>query len=579
MKKRVFSMIICVVLLFSAVAVAPNVTAYTAHTQSEAVSWMYSKNGVALDWDGSYGAQCVDLIYYYYNYLGVSVMGGNAKDYAWNALPNGWQRIRYYSGFVPQPGDIFVRTADGFVDGVYYGHIGLVISADAYNFSSMEQNYAGRQYCSSVNRKTSYIEYIIRPDFVKTPAQNPWMELGTVTDITETRVKLNATVRNPSAVTVTAVGCYIWDESGKLIRDHIEEMNSSYKTRDYVPAWFWTDSELGMTLKSGAKYRYQVFCKTSNGTVIKSKEDTFYTQGPPINVSLSADINHGETIYSERVINFKLYAEHADSYIFEIWKDNTRVYYNDKASNSISYTASDIGSYSAKFTAVKGTYESPVKEIHWQFIDMSSDISNEPSPPPAQGIPDVNESIKFIDVQSGKWYTEYVDYVAQNNLMNGMSENTFAPSDTLTRAMFVQILANAAGVDTSNRDVTTKFTDVPSGKWYTSAVKWASENNIVNGMTENTFDPQGNIQRQQMCVMLARFAKAFSIELGGSAEKAAFSDDNLIQNYAKEAVYTCQQAGIINGMTPDTFAPRDNATRAQIAKIMTVFHRDFMTAK
>ena len=124
-----------------------------------------------------------------------------------------------------------------------------------------------------------------------------------------------------------------------------------------------------------------------------------------------------------------------------------------------------------------------------------------------------------------------------------------------------------------------RFTDVPSGKWYTPAVKWASENDIVNGMTENTFDPQGNIQRQQMCVMLARFAKVYGIELVGSAEKAAFSDDNLIQNYAKDAVYACQQAGIISGMTPDTFAPRDNATRAQIAKIMTVFHRDFMTEK
>ena len=184
----------------------------------------------------------------------------------------------------------------------------------------------------------------------------------------------------------------------------------------------------------------------------------------------------------------------------------------------------------------------------------------------------------FIDVPSGKWYTEYVDYVAQNKLMNGMSENTFAPGETLTRAMFVQILANAAGVDTGNRDVTTKFTDVPSGKWYTPAVKWASENDIVNGMTENTFDPQGNIQRQQMCVMLARFAKTFGIELGGSAEKVDFRDDNLIQNYAKDAVYACQRAGIISGMTPDTFAPRDNATRAQIAKIMTVFHRDFMNA-
>lgn len=192
---------------------------------------------------------------------------------------------------------------------------------------------------------------------------------------------------------------------------------------------------------------------------------------------------------------------------------------------------------------------------------------------------DASAASGFSDVPSGRWYTEYVNYVAENKLMNGIGENMFAPLDTLTRAMFVQILANIAGVDTTDRSVTTKFSDVPSGKWYTPAVMWASENEIVNGMTESTFEPQGNIQRQQLCVMLARFAKVYGIELGCSVEKVVFSDDNLIQSYARDAVYACQQAGIISGMTSDTFAPRDNATRAQIAKIMTVFHRDFMTAK
>lgn len=187
---------------------------------------------------------------------------------------------------------------------------------------------------------------------------------------------------------------------------------------------------------------------------------------------------------------------------------------------------------------------------------------------------DAPYSAKFTDIERGRWYTEFVDYVAEHKLMNGMTENTFAPSDTLTRAMFVQILANIEGVNTADRNTATKFTDVPSGKWFSPAVKWASENGIVNGMTENTFDPQGNIQRQQVCVMLKRYANLKGIVMQNSAGGAVFKDDALIQDYAKEAVYACRQTGIINGMTEDTFDPRGYATRAQIAKIMTVFHRD-----
>lgn len=588
MKKRVFSLLLAFIMIFSCLSISAS-----AKT-SEWRYWAKGFNGVKAEglcthqyenhyrnsyWGAVAGHNCTNYIGYMLTMKGLDgVVSGNASAWDNYARNNG-----YRVDATPTVGSIAQWNS------TYssYGHVAFVEEVNPGYIVISEDNYGGDYDYRFINRgdpdwPENFIHFRDGPAFdhqSSTPAQNPWMELGAVTDITETRVKLNATVRNPSAVTVTAVGCYIWDESGKLIRDHIEEMNSSFKTRDYVPAWFWTDSELGMTLKSGAKYRYQVFCKTSNGTVIKSKEDTFYTQGPPINVSLSADINHGETIYSERVINFKLYAEHADSYIFEIWKDDTRVYYNDRASGSISYTVSDIGSYSARLTAVKGTYKSPAKEIRWQVIDRSSDISNEPSLPPDQGVPDANEPIKFIDVPSGKWYTEFVDYVAEHNLMNGMSENTFAPAETLTRAMFVQILANAAGVDTGNRNVITKFADVPSGKWYTSAVLWASENGIVNGMTESTFDPQGNIQRQQVCVMLARFAEKFGCALGVNAAKVDFKDDSLIQNYAKEAVYACQQAGIINGMTADTFAPRDNATRAQIAKIMTVFHKNSVNAE
>ncbi|MBP3481761.1 MAG: S-layer homology domain-containing protein, partial [Clostridia bacterium] len=197
--------------------------------------------------------------------------------------------------------------------------------------------------------------------------------------------------------------------------------------------------------------------------------------------------------------------------------------------------------------------------------------------------PPVDSTEVFTDVAEGKWYTKYIDYVATYGLMNGMSETTFEPSGKLTRAMFVQILANMSGVDTANRDVTTTFTDVPANKWYTPAVKWASENGIVNGISETTFEPMTNIQRQQICVMLVRYAEYAGITLDAKTDEMTFTDADRIQNYAKEAVVICQKAGIIDGMDDKDgnkiFAPRDTATRAQVATMITRFHENFVNVK
>lgn len=191
----------------------------------------------------------------------------------------------------------------------------------------------------------------------------------------------------------------------------------------------------------------------------------------------------------------------------------------------------------------------------------------------------VDSTKHFTDVESGKWYKEYIDYVSTFNLMVGMSQTEFEPSTTLTRAMFVQILANLSGVDTTDNNVETKFEDVPTNKWYTAAIKWATDNGIVYGMSETEFMPSEPIQRQQICAMLERYAQAFGITLTADIEKEVFSDDDAIQDYAKDAVYACQQAGIIVGMDDTTFAPKDYATRAQIATIITKFHQSFIAAR
>ena len=166
-----FSIILAICILVINCPITARATT-NGKTSTDAVAWAtnHASNASVLDYDGAYGAQCVDLIKYYYVYLGNSAVTGNGKDYATNSLPSGWSRVQYTSGFVPQPGDIAVWTTGG----GGYGHVAIVISANASTMTVVEQNWVGK-YCSSrSNASTSGIWGVIRPDFAASYA-----DLGT----------------------------------------------------------------------------------------------------------------------------------------------------------------------------------------------------------------------------------------------------------------------------------------------------------------------------------------------------------------------------------------------------------------
>jgi len=181
----------------------------------------------------------------------------------------------------------------------------------------------------------------------------------------------------------------------------------------------------------------------------------------------------------------------------------------------------------------------------------------------------------FGDVKTGSWYKEFVDYAYSYGMFNGTTATTFEPNANMNRAMFVSVLARIAGVTVDNT-VATKFSDVPANKWYTGAVKWASDNGIVTGKTETTFAPLDNITREQMCALIVRFATYENITLKADGEAENFTDADKISGYAKEAVTACQKAGLVNGMGDGTFAPKGKATRAQVSKILAYFHKNYI---
>ena len=158
-------------MLFSIIAgLNFSASAYTAHSQSEAVAWANSKIGVQV---GS--GQCPALIQAYYSYLGVSAQTGNGKDYATNTPPSGWSKIPYYSGFVAQAGDVAVWSATETTLGKTYGHVAIVTSANATYMNIIDQGNSSGNKVRSGSMRYSYGTFygVIRPDFTSSSTEKP----------------------------------------------------------------------------------------------------------------------------------------------------------------------------------------------------------------------------------------------------------------------------------------------------------------------------------------------------------------------------------------------------------------------
>lgn len=173
MKKRGISFFLVVLMIF--LCCIPNIEshAYTAHTKDEAIAWVKSLEGQAYDYDKSYGAQCVDLIFGYYNYLGVKVVFGNGKDFVNNSLPSGWTRV--YSGF--QPGDVLATTKS--YGGYDTGHVGILTAVNGSNFEVYDINGSKTGIVAkSSYSNNGYWECAIRPDFTPPVVKGKRMETG-----------------------------------------------------------------------------------------------------------------------------------------------------------------------------------------------------------------------------------------------------------------------------------------------------------------------------------------------------------------------------------------------------------------
>lgn len=177
--------------------------------------------------------------------------------------------------------------------------------------------------------------------------------------------------------------------------------------------------------------------------------------------------------------------------------------------------------------------------------------------------------LNFTDVKESDWFFKGVEYVVDKGIMSGVSENEFAPSGKLTRAMLVQMLYNMESRPAC--DAENAFMDVPVGQWYTDAVIWANDAKIVSGMGEGLFAPNMEITREQMVVMLYNYAKYKGYDVTASADLSAFADTASVSAWAQPAMQWAVAEGYISGMGDNQLAPQGTATRAEIASVIMRF--------
>ena len=189
--------------------------------------------------------------------------------------------------------------------------------------------------------------------------------------------------------------------------------------------------------------------------------------------------------------------------------------------------------------------------------------------------------VRFTDVDYNDWYANYVRFATENGLFNGVSPTEFAPHASMTRAMFVTVLGRQA--ERMGLPITgdhSQFTDVRDGAWYSRYIAWAVERGITHGIGGGLFGVHDTVTREQMATFLLRFVDYAGIELTPDGvvpldfDLPYIADLGAVSSWARNAVVLLVVLNFIDLDAFDQFRPAEDATRAVVAKALTVLARD-----
>ena len=572
MKKIIFLIVITIFLCIN------SVEAVTLHSSDEAIEWVKSKVGTSIDYDNAYGAQCIDLILAYYNYLGVNTVRGNAIDYTTNNLPTGWRRLK---GEQPQKGDILIYSNSP------YGHVAIYES----DSSTFHQNY-NHNYVENIAKKYNSfnIPYwgIIRPDF----SNNEEIKELNLGD------KFNAIIFSKSMSNLAITSATENDSANISLNNHSDDSlnqiwlfekndDNSYSIKNSISKNCMSVSNTGKKNKDNVYLTKN--CESDNSKWFIYNYDESYRLVPKSAYSdkKALDILGNVIKNGNNMQIYEEYVSHNETQMFIIEKlletikvknnnitmlegDSLKIEYeiepNEFDKQKILFESSDENVATVDSNGVIHAIWSGNSVINIKVSSRSNIVEK------------VNVSVNpklnklFSDVDENSWYYESVEYVSKNKIIKGYSNGTFGPNDSLTRAMFVTILHRLEKEVKVDSDI--KFSDVSKDSWYSNAIRWAIKNKIIYGYNDGTFRPNNNITRQEFIVILFRYSNYKKNRTGNLVDITTYKDYNEIDEYALNAIEWAVGNKILYGSN-EKIMPKKNITRAETATIMYRFIKKY----
>ncbi len=184
----------------------------------------------------------------------------------------------------------------------------------------------------------------------------------------------------------------------------------------------------------------------------------------------------------------------------------------------------------------------------------------------AAGSGTIPQNLMFIDIPASHWANDSITYLAGRTIIKGVGNDRFAPDDFVTRGTFVTILGRLYGIN-PEQYTDTRFNDVDMAMWYGPYIAWADEKGIVSGYGNGSFGPNDVITREQMAVVIMKYASFAGISLSPSIQQSAFEDEASISSWALEAVKSAQITGIMTGKPGNLFDPAGTAVRAEVSAV------------
>lgn len=200
------------------------------------------------------------------------------------------------------------------------------------------------------------------------------------------------------------------------------------------------------------------------------------------------------------------------------------------------------------------------QEAQWMGEGQWTVTAGDPVNPPV--------TMPFTDVAPGAWYYDDVAYVYEHKLFDGVTSTSFNPSGKMQRCMMTTVLHRLAGKPAVS--YAPLFTDILDGQWYTEGTIWAGQREVVTGVGGGKFSPFANITRQEIAVILYRYAGQMGYNVGQSADLSRFGDSGTVASWGQEAVSWAVGTGILNGNN-GFLLPYGDATRAEVSAMLHRF--------